>query len=283
MVFECVINISEGQDPILLTHLEWAAGGSLRDRHSDEWHNRSVFTLINEPAPLLADVQRLLGAAIARLDIGVHRGVHPRLGVVDVVPFVPLDEHTIDEAVALRDELGEWVARTFGIPVFFYGPLGNGERTLPEVRRTAFTTLAPDRGPATSDPRAGAVTIGARPLLVAWNLWLTNTSIERTKQLAAALRRPGVRTLGLTVGPSTQVSCNIIEVTHVSLGELYDDVAASLREPEELLRAELVGLTPQVILERVAPTRWSALGLSPEATIEARRTRPYSAGLGAAL
>ena len=281
-MFECVINISEGQNQTLLTAMDEAAGPSLRDRHSDQWHNRSVFTLINEASDLVGDVRQLLTTAFALLDIGQHQGVHPRRGVVDVVPFVPLDEHTLDEAVELRDALGAWVAEHCALPVFFYGPLAAGERTLPDVRRMAFRSLPPDLGPLEADGRSGAVTIGARPLLVAWNIWL-DASLDRAKELASALRQPGVRTLGLTVGASTQVSCNVIDVTTVSLAALYDQVAAGLTGNEALLRAELVGLAPQVILDHVPPARWATLGLSPEATIEVRRTRPHSAGLSATL
>ena len=117
---------------------------------------------------------------------------------------------------------------------------------------------------------------------MAWNIWL-DASLDRAKELASALRQPGVRTLGLAVGASTQVSCNVIDVTTVSLAALYDHVAAGLTGSEALLRAELVGLAPQIILDHVPPARWAALGLSPETTIEARRTRPYSAGLSATL
>ncbi len=282
-MFECVINISEGRDTAVLAALDRAAGPSLRDRHSDEWHNRSVFTLIDDTEALVTNVQSLIAASLDLLDIRTHHGVHPRLGVVDVVPFVPLDDHTLIDAVVLRDALGEWVGRECHVPVFFYGPLNGGERTLPEVRRGAFRQLTPDVGPNSPSPRAGAITIGARPLLVAWNIWLHETSIERTKKVAAELRQPGVRTLGLSVGDFTQVSCNILDVTSISLAALYDEVAARLEGEERIVRAEVVGLVPRVVLDYVEADRWVALGLSPEATIEARRTRPYSAGLGATL
>jgi hypothetical protein len=272
-VFECVINISEGRDHAVLEALDRAAGSSLRNRHSDPWHHRSVFTLIDEPAALVASVHRLLGAALTLLDIRTHEGVHPRLGVVDVVPFVPLDDHTIEEAVALRDALGDWVAATNHVPVFFYGPFGDGERTLPAVRREAFSHLAPDRGPQMPHPSAGAVTIGARPLLVAWNLWLASTTLARTKAVASELRQPGVRTLGLAVGDFTQVSCNIIDVTTVSLADLFDQVAGALEGDEVLLRGELVGLAPRRVLDAVTTDRWAELGLSLETTIEACRPR----------
>jgi len=269
-MFECVINVSEGHDEALLRSLEQAAGPSFADRHSDGDHHRSVFTLINEAPALLRDVRALLTASVAAIDLTHHQGVHPRLGAVDVVPFVPLAPHTLDDAVVLRDELADWVGETMGLPVFLYGPLGSGERSLPFVRKHGFVDLWPDRGPQQPDPRSGAITVGARPLLLAWNLWLSHTSLERTKELATALRQPGVRTLGLQVGRDSQVSCNVIDVDAVALSALYDQVASSLQGDEQLLRGELVGLAPQRVLDRNDSSRWAQLGLDPDATIEAR-------------
>ncbi len=269
-MFECVINISEGRNHELLARLDQAAGGSLRDRHSDPFHHRSVFTLINEADELVADVHQLIRSALGELDIRRHQGVHPRLGVVDVVPFVALAPHRLNESVALRDQTADWLAATFDLPVFLYGPLGAGDRSLPEVRRRAFRTLAPDRGPARPDERSGAVTVGARPLLVAWNLWLEGVDLARTKELAASLRRPGVRTLGLAVGDSTQVSCNVIDVATISLADLYDELTILLGEATTIARAELVGLAPWVTLQLAPETRWAQLGLRRDATIEWR-------------
>lgn len=268
-MFECVINISEGIDSAVVARLAEAAGRSLRDRHSDRAHHRSVFTLINEAEHLVNDVHQLIDTALVELDLRGHQGVHPRLGVVDVVPFVPLGSATLADAVILRDVTARWVATTYQVPVFLYGPLGSGERSLPDVRRGAFVTLAPDYGPAAVDPRRGAVTCGARPLLIAWNLWLEGVDVARTKSVAASLRRPGVRTLGLDLGTVTQVSCNIIDVTSISLATLYDEVVNQLGS-QPIVHAELVGLIPKVALDLVPESRWTALGLSRDDTIESR-------------
>ncbi|MBW4030489.1 MAG: hypothetical protein HIU57_07410, partial [Acidobacteria bacterium] len=227
-MLECVVNISEGRDLEMLDHLSTSAGTSLRDRHRDTFHNRSVFTLINDADRLQRDVRHLIGAALARLDLAVHEGVHPRLGVVDVVPFVALAPDVFATAVRLRDLTAEWIATTHHVPVFLYGPVGGGERTLPYVRAHAFKDLAPDRGPARGDAHRGAVVVGARDVLVAWNLWLSGASLEQARRLAALVRRPGVRALGLRVGDRVQVSCNLFDTTVASPSQVYDQVAAHL-------------------------------------------------------
>lgn len=270
-MFECVINISEGRNARLLDELARASGTSLRDVHTDPWHHRSVFTLINEPNQLSVDAHSLIAWAYEILELGGHEGVHPRFGVVDVVPYVALAANEASTSIALRDETARWVSATYDVPCFLYGPVANGlVRTLPEVRASAFTTLSPDFGPSSPSPRWGAVAIGARPLLVAWNLWLGATSIERARHFARLVRGVGVRSLAFQVGDQVQVSCNLIDVASVRPSEVYDRVHSMLENAESITRAELVGLIPMSLLEREDPARWAQLGLSPEVTIERR-------------
>lgn len=272
-MFECVINVAEGRDASTLAALESAAGTSLRDRHSDPFHHRSVLTLVNDPATLALDTRRLCETTLERLDLRGHEGVHPRLGVLDVVPFVALSAVQADRAVRLRDEAAAHLAE-LGVPVFLYGPLADGTtRTLPEIRRRAFTDLAPDLGPGTPDPRWGASCVGQRPLLLAWNLYLEGVGISEARRIAALVRSGSVRALGLEVGPLVQVSCNIIDLDRTRPSELYDQVVAELGEGGRIARAELVGLCPRAVLEREDPARWAQLGLSPETTIERRTGR----------
>lgn len=268
-MFECVVNISEGRDPVVLDELAAAAGASLRDVHRDGFHHRSVFTLINDAPSLVADVRSLLAAALDRLTLEGHVGVHPRLGVVDVVPFVSL-EGDIAAATLLRDETATWLASTFAVPVFRYGPLGDTERSLPTVRREAFRTLHPDEGAPHPHPRWGATAVGARPVLIAWNIELAHTTLARAKELAAAVRGPGVRALGLATGETVQVSCNLIDWRLAPPSAVYDAVARRLAGGEEIRRAELVGLVPRAVLDAEDPQRWASLGLSADATVEAR-------------
>ncbi len=269
-MFECVINISEGRNLDLLDVLRVAAGASLRDLHADAFHNRSVFTLINDHEPLIRDVRALIGDAIGSLDLRAHEGVHPRFGVVDVVPFVALEPENPSRAVVLRDETARWIGETFDVPVFLYGPVDGATRTLPEVRTRAFGELAPDFGPVAASPTSGAVAVGARPILVAWNLWLSGVSRDETRVIVKSIRRREVRALALRTGEQMQVSCNLIDPLVVGPGRVYDEVAALLPEGGAIDRAELVGLVPRALLDLEARSRWSQLGLSDDQTIERR-------------
>ena len=269
-MFECVVNISEGQRLDVLDALSFAAGDSLRDRHRDDTHNRSVFTLIHHRTELRRDVRALASQATDSLDLRDHAGVHPRFGVLDVVPFVALDESDAHVAVALRDETAAWLATTFDLPVFLYGPLPDGSsRSLPDVRRGAFRTLTPDLGPEVPNAKWGASALGARGVLVAWNLWVRGISLDEGKAVAKAVRRPEVRALAFRVGSFTQISCNLISPLVVGPSTIYDDVA-DLMPVGAIDHAELVGLIPESLLRTQDPLRWDQLDLSYEKTIEAR-------------
>ncbi|MGC8498596.1 MAG: hypothetical protein ACP5OV_03730 [Acidimicrobiales bacterium] len=267
-MFECVVNISEGRDAEVLDALAEASGASLRDRHADADHHRSVFTLIHERARLLDDVHGLIEEAFARLDLSAHAGVHPRLGVVDVVPFVALGDESPADACALRDETAHWIAASTGTPVFCYGPRADGTAlSLPAIRRRAFASLAPDEGPA-PDPRRGAVVVGCRPVLVAWNLWLRGITLDEGRELADLARSSAVRALAFPVSGAIQVSCNLLEPLREPPSAVYDLVAAATTGRIE--RAELVGLAPAALLAREDPERLAQLDLDPARTIEAR-------------
>jgi glutamate formiminotransferase len=270
-MFECVVNISEGRDLPVLEQLSRAAGASLRDRHRDRHHHRSVFTLINDEDELLYDVHTLVRTAYQSIDLRRHNGVHPRFGVVDVVPFVALDPEDPADACRLRDETARWFAEECSVPVFLYGPLADGtRRTLPEVRRGAFDSLSPDEGPDFAAGNKGAVAVGCRPILVAWNLWLHDIALTDAEEFVKAVRRPEVRALAFQVGEDVQVSCNFIDVPAGRPSQVYDQVQALLQGRGEILRGELVGLAPKALLDAEDPDRWEELGLSPDATIEAR-------------
>lgn len=256
-MLECVINVSEGQRPAVVEELAATAGRAVLDIHHDPDHHRAVLTLVGVDAP-----RRITSAAVARLDLRVHDGVHPRLGVVDVVPFVPLGSATFADAVQARNDFARWAAGTLELPCFLYGP----ERSLPDVRREAFHSLAPDFGPPVPHPTAGACAVGARTFLVAYNLWLEGVSLDRAREIAAAIRSTVVRALAFPVGGTAQVSCNLLEPTHTGPAEVYDAVAALA----PIARAELVGLLPAAVLDRIPAARWAALDLAPECTIEAR-------------
>jgi glutamate formiminotransferase len=241
--------------------------------------------------PLEDAVRHVAALAVTLVDLRRHAGAHPRLGVVDVVPFVPLGGADMADAVAARDRFANWAGAELGIPCFLYGPAsppasppafwraegGDNDRlrtpeavarTLPDVRAGAFSTLAPDTGPPVAHPSAGAICVGARPVLVAYNVWLAKgTGLDTARRVASQVRRPAIRALGLDVGGRAQVSMNLVDPAQVGPADAYDAVA-SLAPVE---RAELVGLLPADVLGAVPESRWVELDLSPERTIESRR------------
>lgn len=258
-VLECVVNVAEGRDDERLAKLAGSCGSELLDLHRDPHHHRSVFTLLGESAP-----RRLAECAVRLLDLRDHDGVHPRIGVVDVVPFVALGSTPPAEALTARDRFCEWAAETLALPCFRYGP----ERSLPEVRRDAFVTLAPDCGPAQPHPTAGACAVGVRPPLIAYNVWVTAPDLATVRRVATAIRRPGLRTLGLKVGDRFQVSCNLIAPDEIGPAEIVALVAEAGGVVVE--GCELVGLMPEAVLDRIDPADWSRLDLAADRTIEAR-------------
>jgi glutamate formiminotransferase / 5-formyltetrahydrofolate cyclo-ligase len=269
-LLECVINVCDGRRLDVLDELGLAAGPALRDRHSDAVHNRSVFTLIEHRTELRRHVRNFIVASMKLLDLRDHEGVHPCFGVLDVVPFVALDARKAEEAVTLRNETASWVADTFNVPVFLYGRLRDGsKRSLPEVRRHAFRSLMPDMGPMKPDPDRGASAIGARPVLVAWNLWVRGIDLAEARIIAKALRRPEVRALAFQLPDVVQISFNLIDPMNVRPSMVYDKVVALL-DRGVIDHAELVGLIPDAVLRAEDPGRWEQLGLSVGATIESR-------------
>lgn len=256
-MLECVINISEGRDAAVIDRIAASARGSLLDVHTDPHHNRSVLTVVGEEAARAVAV-----ATVASIDLRSHSGVHPRIGALDVVPFVPLDDATLSDAVDARDRFCAWAAEELALPCFVYGP----ERSLPEVRRGAFTDLAPTTGPPVPHPTAGAAAVGARPILVAYNVWLAEADLDLARRVAASVRRPGLRTLGLQVGDRVQVSMNLTDPAEIG-PDLATDAVGELAE---VAGCELVGLVPRSVLDRIPQRRWVDLDLAESSTIEAR-------------
>ena len=254
-MLECVINVSEGRDRSVIRRIAAAGGVCLLDVHSDHHHNRSVITLAGRGVEAAA--QAVAAEATVLIDLRLHVGVHPRLGAVDVVPFVPLGQSSMDDALGARDRFAAWAGDELAVPCFLYGP----ERTLPDVRRHAFTGLAPDSGPPVAHPTAGAICVGARPPLVAYNVWLDEgVPVSVARQVARDIRGPGLRALGLDVGGRAQVSMNLVDPERLTPADAYDAVAA--RAPVD--RAELVGLVPPAVLAAVPVERWSELDLGSD-------------------
>jgi len=256
-MLECVINVSEGGRLSTVDVIARNAGDHLLDLHADRDHNRSVITVVGEDA-----ARAVSTAAVLALDLNHHAGAHPRFGVVDVVPFVPLFSTPMTTAIEARDRFARWLAEELGVPCFLYGT----ERSLPELRRRAFVDLEPDVGPRRPHPTAGATAVGARQPLVAYNLWLAHDDLETARAVARELRSEHVRALGLAVGPRVQVSLNLVEPEAFGPADAFDAVAARAT----IDHAELVGLIPQAVLDRTPIGRWAELDLSADRSIEAR-------------
>lgn len=269
-MLECVVNISEGCDQHLLSTLASATGNDLLDVHSDPHHHRSVFTTVGEDA-----VRALSTKAIETLDLGAHAGVHPRLGVVDVVPFVPLEGSTMREALEARDRFGTWIADTHAVPVFFYGPDPAKDRQLPDIRRHAWKSLTPDRGPSAPHPTAGAVCVGARSTLIAYNVWLDALlDDDDAALLRQQVRTDGIRVLTLEIDGRTQVSMNLVAPRRVGPDIAYARVEdAATQMSARVVRAELVGLVEEEVLRRIPESEWKRLDLAQDRTIESRVAR----------
>ncbi len=287
---ECVINISEGRDPSIIDAVGRTGGRAVLDIHSDPEHHRSVLTLGGPLEAVEAAARLVVSSAVNLIDLRHHEGAHPRFGAADVVPFVPLpgplpgsgpETSSADgglrvDVLEARHRFARWAGAELALPCFYYGP----ERSLPEVRRLAFRSLAPDTGPPKPHPTAGASAVGARDLLVAYNVWITaadrgDPAAEREEALSVArtlarrLRTPTRRSLGLPVGPGAQVSFNLIDPASARVADLYDAVATGAASHGcSVLRAELVGLVPAVVLHRVPRRRWAELDLDPDRTIE---------------
>lgn len=275
-VLECVPNVSEGRDAVVIAALadtlRQVDGVRLLDVHADAVHHRSVFTLVGDSAALVEGVVALAEAAVRHIDLGHHRGAHPRLGAVDVVPFVPVGGATMTEAVAAAHRAGAAIAARVGLPVFFYeaAAIRPERRRLEDVRRGGFEGLAarmaagggePDAGPLVPHPTAGAVAVGARPVLVAFNMTLASTAIDVARHVARAIRAssgglPCVKAMGLALPPRgvVQVSMNLTDYRVTPLPVVVDAVRReSARLGVDVLESELVGLVPSAALGGRAP------------------------------
>lgn len=264
-LIECVPNVSEGRRADVIAALADAIdapGIHILDRSSDPSHNRSVYTFAGEPGAIRDAVLRLFSAAIATIDLRTHDGIHPRMGTVDVVPFVPLAEATMAECVALAKETGALVAEQFGVPVFLYEDAAatDERRSLAEIRRGGVDGVAlrmkqdawrPDFGPAQPHPSAGAVAIGARPILIAYNVNLASNRLGVARRIASAIRAsngglPHVKALGMQLDHGVvQVSMNLTNYKETSMPTVFDAVTReAAADGVRVLESEIVGLVP---------------------------------------
>jgi glutamate formiminotransferase len=252
--------VSEGRRPVVVASIALAAGRPgvhLLDVHTDPDHNRSVITLAGAADALVEGMVAAASTAARTIDLPAHEGVHPRLGAIDVIPFVPAstDPGAMATAVSAAREAARRIAGEVGIPCFLYDEAGSG-RSLPEVRRRAFADLAPDFGGPDPHLTAGAAAVGARGPMVAYNVELDTDDLALARHIAASIRErngglPHVRALGMAL-PSrgiVQVSTNLLRPAVTTIGAVFEAVAAlAAAGGVDVMGSEIVGLTPRAAL-----------------------------------
>jgi glutamate formiminotransferase len=274
-IIECIPNVSEGRRADVVERLAAAlrsvAGIRLLDYSSDASHNRSVFTLAGEADPLKTATLVLFEQAVEAIDLRQHRGEHPRLGAVDVVPFVPIEGVTMKECVALATDVAAAVADRFGVPIYLYEEASNNpmRKNLEDIRRGEFEGLAqkmglpgwaPDFGPAAPHPSAGASVIGARMPLIAYNINLQTDRLDVAKKIAAAIRYSSgglryVKAMGIAIEDRgiVQVSMNLTDYEKTPIFRVFDLVRReAARYGVTVLESEIVGLVPSAALVSAA-------------------------------
>ena len=285
-MLEAVPNVSEGRDPGVVEAIAdaFATHATLLDVHSDPDHHRSVFTLAGDDEAIVESLLAGIAAAVSLVDLREHTGVHPRVGAADVVPIVPLLPDDMPRAIAAARTVAHRVGAELGLPVFHYAELGAGRRPaffrrggLDVLRRRVEAgELVPDDGPSNIDPRSGAVLVGARPFLVAYNVELATDDVGVAREIAAAIREssggmPGVQAIGLALPGSrrVQVSMNVIDVERAPLHEVVRRVRdeASTRGVE-VRAGELVGLVPASVLRTAAAAGADIPGVDESRVLE---------------
>ena len=275
MLIESVPNYSEGRRGHVVDALAGAVirtpGVYLLDRTSDASHNRSVLTVAGEAEAVTAALEATIEVAIRDIDMERHTGEHPRIGAVDVIPFVPLGETTLDEAIELARVFGRRIAQRYQLPVFLYAraALRPDRVRLADVRRGGYEGLrdeiaqngrGPDFGPARTHPRVGAVAVGARPFLIAWNINLESPDVELAKRIARRVRESGgglraVQANGFMIEElgCAQVSMNLLDFSTTPMWRVWEEVRAIAAEDGIAVReSELIGLAPLAAFMDVA-------------------------------
>jgi len=291
MLVESVPNYSEGRRMEVVDRLAAAVAGTegayLLDRTSDPSHNRSVLTLAGEAPAVERALEATIRVAIDEIDMEQHTGEHPRMGAVDVIPFVPLAGTTMEDAVALARSFGERVAERFAIPVYLYARAATrpDRVRLADVRRGGYEGVRdeisdpshdrrPDFGPSRTHPRAGAVAVGARPFLIAWNINLDTNDVEVAKRIARSVREsggglPAVQGNGFMIDEldAAQVSMDLLDFDTTPMWRAFDEVQRlATEEGVGVQESELIGLAPQAAFDGVA----AHAGVRGEADAEAR-------------
>ena len=274
-IVEAVPNLSEGARAEVIGRIASAADGApgawLLHRTSDVDHGRTVFTVAGDRAGVRSSMEAVVAAALGSIDLRGHRGVHPRIGAVDVVPFVPLEGVSMPAAVELASTFAATIAERHHLPVYLYAEAATSpaRRVLADVRRPASTDLRawmarpegrPDFGPTRPHPTAGATVVGARPILIAWNIQLATSDAGIASRIAGRIRErdgglPGVQALGFYLAAEgvAQVSMNVLDHARTPLWRIWERVRElAMREGAAIRDSELIGLVPRAALIEVA-------------------------------
>ena len=288
-LFEAVPNFSEGRDQEKIGRIAGSVravpGVRVLGLHSDPDHNRSVLTFAGEEDAVLEAAVALAGACASEIDLSAQAGEHPRIGSLDVLPFVPLEGSTLEDAARLARSVGERIG-SLGFPVYLYEAAATAPHrsNLADVRRGGYDDLAtrmkdplwqPDYGPPELDPRKGAVAVGARHFLVAFNAYLDTDDVNVAKAVARKVRErdgglPGVKALGLKVGGRAQVSMNLTDLEATPIPVALEAVRSAAAEHGASVEStELVGLAPLEAMLQVARHHLALRELEREHILEA--------------
>jgi glutamate formiminotransferase / 5-formyltetrahydrofolate cyclo-ligase len=299
-LIECVPNFSEGRRPEVIEEIVHAIraidGVSLLDHSRDETHNRSVITFAGAAEPVVRAATAAVGRALELIDMEQQHGAHPRIGSVDVIPFVPLGTTRLDECVDLARRFGEQIAKLFELPVYLYGEaaLRPERRRLAEVRKGQYEGLKeeigvnperdPDFGPKRMHPRGGAVAVGARKPLIAFNVNLASDDLALAKRIAQAIREssgglPAVQAMGVLLeNPGepryAQVSMNLVDWEKTGISAVVDRIRSLAQASgTDIDHCELIGLAPAGALLEVAADTLRLRDFSPDQALELRLAR----------
>jgi len=290
-IIECVPNFSEGSRKDVIQDIVSAVGetegAKVLDISSDPDHNRSVLTMVGNEDGLKDAILTLFEKAVEHIDLTKHKGEHPRMGAVDVVPFIPIKGVTMEDCIALSKEIGEQVANKFDIPVYLYEESASSteRRSLPKIRKGQFEGFfekikqpewKPDFGPQEVHPTAGVVAIGARMFLIAYNVYLSTNNIEIADKIGKAVRHISgglryVKALGMMIEKRnlTQVSMNLVNYQKTPIYRVFELIRAEARRyGVHIVDSEVVGLVPSEALIDTAQYYLQLAGFSPSQVLE---------------
>jgi glutamate formiminotransferase len=299
-LIECVPNVSEGRRTEIVEKLaqniRHVPGARLLDHSSDREHNRSVFTMVGEAVPLQEAVYSLFDSALSDIDLRTHTGAHPRLGAIDVVPFIPIEGATMEECISLSHATGSEIGRRFHVPVYLYEEASTdpARKRLEDIRRGQFEGLAakmsrpgwaPDSGPRAVHPRAGASIVGARMPLIAYNINLLTNRLDVAQRIATTVRHSGggfpyVKAMGVALQARgiVQVSMNLTNYEATPIVRVFDAVCREAqRYGVTAFENEIIGLVPRAALAGLSES-FTRLGpIREDQILETRLKQPDGA------